>query len=32
MSAPPNAMATGESLVTIEPGQSWRGGWGIDPF
>jgi aldose 1-epimerase len=32
MSAPPNAMVTGESLVTIEPGQSWRGGWGIDPF
>ncbi|HEX3823915.1 MAG TPA: aldose 1-epimerase family protein [Mycobacteriales bacterium] len=32
MSAPPNAMATGESLVTLEPGQTWRGGWGIDPF
>jgi aldose 1-epimerase len=29
MSAPPNAMATGESLVTVAPGEEWRGAWGI---
>jgi len=32
MSVPPNAMVTGESVVTIEPGQQWQGRWGIDPF
>ncbi len=31
MSAPPNAMASGESLVTVEPGGEWRGAWGIVP-
>jgi aldose 1-epimerase len=31
MSVPPNAMATGESLVTLEPGEHWQGRWGIDP-
>jgi aldose 1-epimerase len=31
MSAPPNALATGESLVTLEPGERWQGRWGIDP-
>jgi aldose 1-epimerase len=31
MSAPPNAMATGESLVTVEPGGQWQGSWGIEP-
>jgi aldose 1-epimerase len=29
MSAPPNAMATGESLVTLDPGDEWRGAWGV---
>jgi aldose 1-epimerase len=32
MSVPPNAMVTGESVVTLEPGEKWRGCWGIDPF
>jgi aldose 1-epimerase len=32
MSAPPNAMVTGEGIATVEPGGSWRGHWGIDPF
>jgi aldose 1-epimerase len=32
MSAPPNAFATGESLAVVEPGVSWHGEWGIDPF
>jgi aldose 1-epimerase len=29
MTAPPNALASGESLVTLEPGDTWRGDWGI---
>jgi aldose 1-epimerase len=32
MSAPPNAMVTGESLVTLNPGEQWQGSWGIDPY
>jgi aldose 1-epimerase len=32
MSVPPNAFATGESLTVLEPGKSWRGHWGINPF
>jgi aldose 1-epimerase len=31
MSAPPNALATGESIAVVEPGQSWTGRWGIQP-
>jgi aldose 1-epimerase len=31
MSAPPNAMVTGESVVRLEPGESWQGSWGIEP-
>lgn len=31
MTAPPNAMATGESLVVLDPGAVWRGEWGIRP-
>jgi aldose 1-epimerase len=31
MSAPPNAMATGEDLATLEPGERWTGSWGIEP-
>jgi aldose 1-epimerase len=31
MSAPPNALVTGESLVRLEPGESWQGSWGIEP-
>lgn len=29
MTAPPDALATGESLVVLEPEQSWTGQWGI---
>jgi aldose 1-epimerase len=32
MSVPPNAFATGESLIVLDPGKSWRGHWGINPF
>lgn len=31
MSAPPNALATGESLVVLDPEASWEGEWGISP-
>lgn len=29
MSAPPNAFATGIDVVTLEPGATWTGRWGI---
>lgn len=29
MSAPPNALATGESLAVLAPGETWRGSWGV---
>lgn len=29
MTAPPNALATGEDLVVLAPGQRWTGQWGI---
>ena len=32
MSVPPNALVTGESVVALDPGASWRGHWGINPF
>jgi aldose 1-epimerase len=31
MSAPPNALASGESLAVLPPGQTWVGQWGITP-
>jgi aldose 1-epimerase len=31
MSAPPNAMASGVSLVVLQPDEVWRGCWGIEP-
>jgi aldose 1-epimerase len=30
MSAPPNALATGD-MVMLSPGDVWRGSWGIEP-
>jgi len=30
MSAPPNALASGEDLVVLAPGESWTGRWGIE--
>jgi len=30
MSAPPNALATGEGLVALDPGAGWTGAWGIE--
>jgi aldose 1-epimerase len=29
MSCPPNAFATGEAVIRLEPGGSWSGSWGI---
>jgi aldose 1-epimerase len=31
MSAPPNALVSGEGLMVLAPGQAWQGNWGIDP-
>jgi aldose 1-epimerase len=31
MTAPPNALATGEGLVRLAPGEEWQGRWGIEP-
>jgi aldose 1-epimerase len=30
MTAPPNAFATGESLLVLDPGETWTGAWGIE--
>jgi hypothetical protein len=30
MSAPPNALATGD-MAMLSPGEQWRGSWGIEP-
>lgn len=29
MSAPPNGLATGEGMVVLDPGEAWRGSWGV---
>src|SRR6185312_14467993 len=29
MTAPPNALVSGESLVVLPPGERWSGEWGI---
>jgi aldose 1-epimerase len=31
MTAPPNAFASGDSLVVLAPGERWSGEWGITP-
>ncbi len=31
MTCPPDAFRSGRDRVTIEPGDSWRGSWGIQP-
>jgi galactose mutarotase-like enzyme len=32
MTCPPNAFATGIDLIRLEPGETWRGRWGITPL
>jgi aldose 1-epimerase len=29
MTSPPNALATGQDLIVLQPGESWAGHWGI---
>jgi aldose 1-epimerase len=31
MTCPPNAFRSGDALISLEPGASWVGEWGIDP-
>jgi aldose 1-epimerase len=31
MTCPPNAFRTGEGLIVLEPGETFRGRWGIEP-
>ena len=31
MTCPPNALRSGTSLVELDPGETWRGTWGIRP-
>jgi len=31
MTCPPDALSTGDDLVTLDPGQEWSGSWGITP-
>jgi len=31
MTCPPNALASGESVISLEPGVPWVGSWGIQP-
>jgi aldose 1-epimerase len=32
MTCPPDAFRSGRDLLVIEPGQTWRGVWGITPL
>lgn len=29
MTCPPDALRTGRDLITLEPGETWRGSWGV---
>ena len=32
MTCPPDALNSGTDLITVEPGASWTGSWGLRPF
>jgi aldose 1-epimerase len=32
MTCPPNALRSGTDLIRLEPGRSWTGEWGINPW
>lgn len=32
MTCPPDALRSGTDLVVLEPGQEWRGAWGLRPY
>ena len=31
MTCPPDALRSGKDVVTLQPGETWRGVWGIQP-
>jgi len=31
MTCPPNAFRSGTDVITLEPGATWTGAWGIRP-
>jgi aldose 1-epimerase len=31
MTCPPNALRTGQGLISLEPGAEWSSSWGIVP-
>jgi aldose 1-epimerase len=31
MTCPPNALRTGVGLIELDPGETWRGSWGLRP-
>jgi aldose 1-epimerase len=32
MTCPPDAFNSGEDLLVLAPGETWRGSWGISPL
>jgi aldose 1-epimerase len=32
MTCPPDALRSGRDLVVLDPGETWRGNWGIRPL
>jgi aldose 1-epimerase len=32
MTCPPDALRSGKDLIVLEPGETWRGNWGITPI
>jgi aldose 1-epimerase len=32
MTCPPDAFRSGRDVITLEPGQQWRGSWGVSPL
>lgn len=32
MTCPPDAFRSGRDLIVLEPGQTWKGAWGLSPF
>jgi aldose 1-epimerase len=32
MTCPPDALNSGTGLITLEPGETWQGSWGLRPI
>ncbi len=32
MTCPPDAFRSGKDVITLQPGETWRGVWGIKPI